>query len=519
MKFKLSLRTKLAIWYSLIVAVSLIAFGVYTYFAVYEDLKSNLDTSLKKVAASLDYIIQKEKSQAGQKTRRKRKKDDRFSLFRESEQMRFVGPLRPSLVNTQEESKPDIVWSAIYEHILLNTKNYYIQIADSTGKIVWRSRNLGQDTLPLFHTVAAYQLSDTAAAVKPDSLLFKQFDDEDSAFSDIIINGEKVRLLVKTTKNAIITVGYVLSDIEQTMNKLFAIQMIAFPFILLVSVVGGLLLSKISLRTIDAITRRADEISVTNLSLRIPEVNSKDEVGHLTRTLNKMIERLDNSFSQIKKFTSDVSHELRTPLTILQGELEVALRKKKTPEEYEMVLVSALEEVARLTNVVETLLDLSRAERGQIKMNIKVGDLSKLVAGIVEDAEILAETKGVSLHSNIDENVVLPFDGDRMHQAILNVIDNAIKYTPKGGSIYVELAKKAKTAEIIIRDTGIGIEEEELKHIFDRMYRVDKARSKNVSGIGLGLSIVKWIISGHNGKIEVNSIVNKGTTFKIILDL
>jgi heavy metal sensor kinase len=500
--------------------VSLIAFGVYTYFAVYNDLKSNLDASLRKVVTSLDYIIQKEKSQSGQKARVKRKKTDRFSLFRESEQMRFVGPLRPSLGNPPEENKPDIVWSAIYEHILLNPKNYYIQIADSTGKIVWRSRNLGQDSLPVFYSTPDFNLSDTAQIMKTDSLLSELADSDDgTVFSNIIINGEKVRLLVKTTKNAIISVGYVLSDIEQTMNKLFAIQMIAFPFILLVSVIGGLLLSKLSLRTIDEITRRADEISATNLSLRIPEVNSKDEVGHLTRTLNKMIERLDNSFSQIKKFTSDVSHELRTPLTILQGELEVALRKKKTPEEYEMVLVSALEEVARLTNVVETLLDLSRAERGQIKMNMKVGDLSKLVAGIVEDAEILAEAKGVTLHSNIDENVVLPFDGDRMHQAILNVIDNAIKYTPKGGSIYVELAKKAKTAEIIIRDTGIGIEKEELTHIFDRMYRVDKARSKNITGIGLGLSIVKWIIAGHKGKIEVDSIVNKGTTFKIILNL
>ena len=524
MRIKLSLRTRLAIWYSLIVALSLFAFGVYTYVSVYEDLKSNLDASLQKVAASLDYLIQKEKTAGSLKPRRRtKKKRDRFSLFHESEQMRFVGPLRPSLVNPPEEQKPDIVWSAIYEHILLNPKNYYIQIADSTGKIIWRSKNLEQDSLPLLINNVEIFKKDSSRNDTSDtlsSLLVKEKSIKgDNNFSDIVINGEKVRLLVKVTDNAIISVGYVLSDIELTMNKLFVIQMIAFPFILLISIVGGLLLSKLSLRAIDEITKRADDISATNLSLRIPEVNSKDEVGHLTRTLNQMIERLENSFNQIKKFTSDVSHELRTPLTILQGELEIALRNKKTPEEYEMVLVSALEEVARLTNVVETLLDLSRAESGQVKMNMTVGDLSKLVAGIVEDAEILAEAKGVSLKSNIDDNVRLPFDGARMHQAILNVIDNAIKYTPKGGSIYIELAKKAKTAEIIIRDTGIGIEKGELKHIFDRMYRVDKARSKNISGIGLGLSIVKWIIDGHKGKIEVDSIVNKGTTFKIILNL
>lgn len=523
MKFKLSLRTRLAIWYSLIVAVSLLIFGVYTYFSVYNDLKSNLDTSLQKVSASLEYLIQKEKNASERiSSRKKRKKTDRFSLFRESENMRFVGPLRPSLVNPPEEEKPDIVWSAIYEHILLNPKNYYIQIADSTARIIWRSKNLGTDSLPVIFTDKFVLPGDTTISKSVDSLLLENETGDiikDGVFSDIVLNGEKVRLLVKVTDNAIISVGYVLSDIELTMNKLFVIQMIAFPFILLISIIGGLVLSKISLRSIDEITRRADDISATNLSLRIPVVKSNDEVGHLTRTLNQMIERLENSFNQIKKFTSDVSHELRTPLTILQGELEIALRKQKSPDEYEIVLVSALEEVARLTNVVETLLDLSRAESGQIKMNMTVGNLSKLVQSIVEDAEILAEAKGIRIKHNIDENVILPFDGARMHQAILNIIDNAIKYTPRGGSIYIELAKKAKTAEIIVRDTGIGIEKEELEHIFDRMYRVDKARSKNISGIGLGLSIVKWIIEGHKGKIIVDSIVNKGTTFKIILSL
>jgi len=523
LKLKLSLRTRLAIWYSLIVAVSLLVFGVYTYFSVYNDLKSNLDTSLQKVTTSLEYLIQKEKTSSERTpVRIKTKKTDRFSLFRESENMRFVGPLRPSLVNPPEEEKPDIVWSAIYEHILLNPKNYYIQIADSASRIIWRSKNLETDSLPFICSKNVDDFFDTLIYKSTDSLFNASSDIEikkAGVFSDIILNGEKVRLLVKVTDNAIISVGYVLSDIELTMNKLFVIQMIAFPFILLISIIGGLILSKISLRSIDEITKRADDISATNLSLRIPEVKSNDEVGHLTRTLNQMIERLENSFNQIKKFTSDVSHELRTPLTILQGELEIALRKQKSPEEYEIVLVSALEEVARLTNVVETLLDLSRAESGQIKMNMTVGNLSKLVQSIVEDAEILAETKNIRIKYNIDENVLLPFDGARMHQAVLNIIDNAIKYTPRNGSIYIELAKKAKTAEIIIRDTGIGIEKEELEHIFDRMYRIDKARSKNISGIGLGLSIVKWIIEGHKGKIIVDSIVNKGTTFRIILNL
>jgi len=505
------------------VAVSLLAFGAYTYFSVYSDLHSNLDASLQRVASSLDMVVKEEQEKlADARTRTIKKNKDKFSLFRESELMRFVGPIRPGLIEPSEEDEPDIVWTAVYQHILMNPKNYYIQVADTSLKIVWRSKNIANDSLPILISGNMGNTIDSIDYPGKDSLAYVEFDnlenEKNDIFSDTEINGQSVRLLVKRTDNAIYSIGYIMSDIELTMNKLFAIQIIAFPFILIISVIGGLFLSKFSLRTIDDITVTADEITAKNLSRRIPELQTKDEIGHLIKTINQMIERLEHSFNQIRKFTSDVSHELRTPLTILQGELELALRKTKTPDEYEEVLISALEEVARLTNVVETLLDLSRAESGQIRMNLIEDDLSKLLLSISEDAEILADSKGVNLKTNIDRNVVLPFDGARMHQAILNLVDNAIKYTNKGGSIYIELAKSDNKAEIIIRDTGIGIAPEELNHIFDRMYRVDKARSSNVSGVGLGLSIVKWIVKGHNGEINVESIVNKGSTFKIVLN-
>lgn len=523
MAIKFSLRIRLTIWYSLIVAVSILAFGAYTFFSVSSDLHSNLDASILRVASSLDYIITNEKSEGlFLNNQRKGKKIDKFAIFRESERMRFIGPIRPSLIEKDEQ--PDIVWSAVYEHILMNPRNYFIQISDTNQTIIWRSKNLYNDSLPKTTDIEAFKRADTASIVSTDSLINLKYEEPgyvkfDSVFADITVNGQPVRLLVKKTDNAVITIGYLMYDIEETLNQLFITQIIAFPFILLLSIIGGLILSKLSLRTIDIITREADDITAKNLSNRLPEVNSNDEVGHLTRTLNQMIERLENSFKQIKKFTADVSHELRTPLTILQGELELALHKRKTPGEYETVIVSALEEVARLTNVVETLLDLSRAETGQIKMNFINDDLSKLLNVIVEDAEILAESKQVNLKANIEPNIELPFDSARMHQAILNIIDNAVKYTPKGGSIYIELSKTNSTVEIIVRDTGIGIEENELPYIFDRLYRVDKARSGNISGIGLGLSIVKWIINAHNGMIDVKSIVGKGTTFKIILNL
>jgi len=501
----------------------LLVFGAYTYFSVYNDLHSNLDASLQQVAVSLDLVVKEEQDKlANARNQTYDNTDDRFSLFRKSELMRFVGPIRPGIIKLGNEIEPDIVWAAVYQHILMNPKNYYIQVADTSSQIVWRSKNIANDSLPIFFVNNVKIARDSIDYPGKDSLMDldqgKLDKNQNDIFSDAEINNQKVRLLIKKTDNAIYSIAYIMSDIELTMNKIFAIQIIAFPFILLISIIGGLFLSKISLRTIDNITKNADEITAKNLSRRIPEVESKDEIAHLIRTINQMIERLEYSFNQIRKFTSDVSHELRTPLTILQGELELALRKVKTPEEYEDVLISALEEVARLTNVVETLLDLSRAESGQVKMNLIEDDLSKLLLSIVEDAEILAEAKGVNLKSNIDKNIILPFDSARMHQAVLNLVDNAIKYTKKGGSIYIELAKSKGKAEIIVRDTGIGIEADELNHIFDRMYRVDKARSSDVSGVGLGLSIVRWIVKGHNGEIKVDSIADKGSTFKIILN-
>ena len=449
---------------------------------------------------------------------------DKFAIFRESEKMRFVGPIRPSLVNEGKIQEPDIVWSAVYEHILMNPRNYFIQISDTNQNIIWRSKNLYNDSLPKTDDIEAFTRKDTISLMQKDSLIKLKYDrlnntKFDSAFADIYLKGESVRFLVKKTDNAIISIAYLLSDIKTSLWQLFITELIALPFILVISIIAGLTLSKISLKTIEDITRRADVITASNLKDRLPEVKTNDEVGHLTRTLNQMFERLESSFSQIKKFTSDASHELRTPLTILRGELELALHKQKTPAEYEDILISALEEVARLTNVAETLLELSRAESGQIQMNLIMSNFSKLVADIAEDAEILAEMKNVRVYTNIESNIYLPFDGARLHQAILNIIDNAVKYTPSGGSVYIELSKNSRTAEVIVRDTGIGIPDDELPHIFDRLYRVDKARSSSVSGAGLGLSIVKWIIKGHNGTIDVSSINNKGTTFKVTLNL
>jgi heavy metal sensor kinase len=263
----------------------------------------------------------------------------------------------------------------------------------------------------------------------------------------------------------------------------------------------------------------AREITASNLSNRLPEPKTNDEVARLTYTLNEMIARLEGSFNQIKQFTADVSHELRTPLAILTGELEVALRSDKSPEEYQTLLISALEEVGRLSKVVRTLLDLSRAETGQVSIDHQTVNLSTMLDDLSEDAMILAEERSISVGSMIEPNIVIDGDSVRLHQALLNIVDNAIKYTPEGGDILMRLVKEGDRAILRVSDTGVGIAPEHLPHIFDRFYRADQARSQDIQGNGLGLSIVKWIIEAHEGTIRAESTQDKGTMITIVLPI
>ncbi len=525
----LPLRTKLAFWYGTIVALTLSVYSIYTYFSVSRELHESLDVSLARVVSSLDYLLLKNQEGISRLKNRTitRSIQDRFSLFRELEQMRFVGPIRPSVAREKLVDE-DIggIWSAVYEHILLNPKNYFIQIADTNNQIIWRSRNLQNDTLPTLSGFMNFTSKDTiwVASHSNDSALKLAMEKPKQLTLDSVLINSKVlntdiRLMVKRTQQAIISVGYASSDIQNTLNQLFFIQMVAFPFVLIISILGGWVMSSISLRPIDLIAKTADEITAKNLSRRLPEVPTKDEVGHLVRTLNKMIERLERAFIQIKKFTSDVSHELRTPLTILRGEMEIALHSRKTPEEYEDVLISALEEVGRLTNVVESLLELSRAEMGQINMNFQNENISKIALEVAEDISIIAESKNIKIETKIESNVIVPIDAPRIHQALLNLLDNAVKYTPRGGYVALSLKKNGEYVELIVEDNGIGIPKEDIPYIFDRMYRVDKARASNIQGAGLGLSIVKWIVESHYGTIAVQSEVNKFTRFVVNLPL
>jgi heavy metal sensor kinase len=289
----------------------------------------------------------------------------------------------------------------------------------------------------------------------------------------------------------------------------------ALPLVLIASVWTGWFIAGRSLRPVDDIVRLARQITASNLEQRLTPPSNNDEIGRLVDTLNEMIARLETSFTQVKQFTSDASHELKTPLAILMGELEVALRRPMSEGEYKATLASCLEEVERLTHVVQGLLELSRAETGQSIIERKPVRLSMLVADVCDDVLLIAETKHVELSTDLQPDIQIIGDKVRLHQAVLNVVENAVKYTPSGGSVRVELRRVEDEIRLFVSDTGIGIAQEHIPFLFDRFYRVDKARSKNIHGTGLGLAIVKWIVDVHYGTIKVVSTEGVGTSMQI----
>jgi signal transduction histidine kinase len=236
----------------------------------------------------------------------------------------------------------------------------------------------------------------------------------------------------------------------------------------------------------------------------------------LIRTINEMIARLESSFKRIAEFTADASHELKTPICALRGEAEVLLSRGRTPEEYQEGLAHFIERFDQLNRMINDLTLLSKFDSSQVELNMASLRLDLLVRDIGNLFKILAEQKGIDLQVGQVQEVTILGDKVRLQQLFTNLIDNAIKYTPEG-SIQVVVEKDEGNAVVQVRDTGIGIPREEQEKIFKRFYRVDKSRSKESGGVGLGLSIVEWIVKAHQGRIEVNSGLNRGSTFTVYL--
>ncbi|MBV6506527.1 MAG: Adaptive-response sensory-kinase SasA [Syntrophorhabdaceae bacterium] len=288
------------------------------------------------------------------------------------------------------------------------------------------------------------------------------------------------------------------------------------PLAALLTVAGGWLMARLALRPVASAAQAAEAISVENLKQRLPAYTGKDEFGALVTTLNRMIAHLEQGVTRLQQFTQDAAHELRTPLTILRGDLELAYQDEKAPEETRVWLQKVLDRVIALGQIVDNLMLLARSDSGGYPLNKTPFRLDIVVQEIFEDVKILAEARGLT--ALLHDGDGIEFFGDEllMRRLLMNLCDNALKYTP-GGKLELHLRRSERAVELIIADTGIGIPAEDLPHIFDRFYRVDKSHTTATGGSGLGLAICKWIVEAHNGELMIDSTVGVGTTVRVLL--
>jgi heavy metal sensor kinase len=481
-----STRSKLTIWYSSILLSALLAFSLAAYFNTKRVLEENLDRSLRREVHWMHEFV----APKGKPARSLNRTQLKSHVPAQDE-------AAPDLAGEYAEEESGEVWDQIYQHTLLSTKNLIIQVERASGKPIFRSSNLGDDTLAV-------------GQFPPDEIALFTFQDP---------RWKTLRCAALRDKSFRIAVAYPPAELEEILGNLFSIYLILIPAAFGAAIAGGWFLARKSLKPVDEIISAAREINARNLDRMLPTRDVDDEIGRLSTTFNQTFRRLHQSFEQAKQFSLDASHELRTPLTIMRGEIEIALRSDKKRDEYRRVLASCLEELLRLTSIVDNLLLLSKSDFDQADIRAEDVDLEELLQEIREDAEIMAVPKGIQVAFEETAKPRIIGDPLRMRQLILNLVDNAMKFTPAGGKVTLALGEQDGHAVVSVSDTGIGIRPADQEKIFDRFYRVDKGRSRELGGSGLGLSIAKWIAEAHGGRIFVTSKEGCGSAFTVILPL
>ncbi len=317
----------------------------------------------------------------------------------------------------------------------------------------------------------------------------------------------------------LVEVGSPTISMETMLGQLRLQLLIGLPIVVLVAVGGGYLLVARALAPVEQITRKAEQITQHNLSERLPVPRSADELERLSLSLNHMISRMEEGLLNSKRFVADASHELRTPLTVLRSELENLVVREGWTAEMPECLGSLLEEVERLAKIVERLFALSRLDAGEAQAEWVRFNLAELAATTADQMNLMAEDKGIAVTCKSSLEIAVEGDRARLKQVVVNLLDNAIKYTPKGGTVHLSVRSHNGHAILEVADGGIGIPPEALPHVFERFFRVDQARSSDLGGAGLGLAIVKSICAAHGAEVEVESKLSQGSLFRVKLPL
>lgn len=378
-----------------------------------------------------------------------------------------------------------------------------VEVWNSNGKLLCRKNDAGLGTLP----------------TGPPSLLTGRT----QAASIRIPGGSQVRILSAPSRlqdfHVVIRTARSEQQIHHELEQIIFVMLLGLPFVVGIAGIGGYMLADRALAPIGRMAHQARMITAEQLSERLPVTNPHDELGQLAIVFNEMFARLEQSFRELRRFTADASHELRTPLTAIRSVGEVGLRGHRDEDTYRNIIGSMLEETDRLAQLVDGLLTLSRADSGRVKIqpeNVNLGDIAREV---VDYLGVLAEEKGQSISLEVAEPVHAHADRLIIRQAVVNLVDNAIKYSSGNSSIRIVTRQGPQGAILEVIDAGPGIPFEHRVHIFERFYRVDKVRSRKVGGAGLGLAIARWAVEINGGHIEIESKEGHGSTFRIVLPL
>jgi heavy metal sensor kinase len=304
--------------------------------------------------------------------------------------------------------------------------------------------------------------------------------------------------------------------VEQQLGEILVVLVLGLPVIVVLAGVGGYVMARRALAPIDHLAAEARRITADRLHERVSVPNAHDEIGRLAAVINDTFARLESSFDQLRRFTADASHELRTPLSVIRGIGELGLGETRTPAEYKEAIGSMLEEVDRLTRLVDTLLQLSRGDAGTIRLSREVFDLGDLARDVAASLGVLADERQQRLDVVTTRDVRVSADRLVFRDAVTNLVDNAIKYSPSGSTIRIQVDGGPERATLSVADEGTGIAAEHRDRIFDRFYRIDEGRSRELGGTGLGLAIAKWAVEANGGRLVLETAAT-GSIFRISL--
>ncbi len=381
----------------------------------------------------------------------------------------------------------------------LQPKLAFLEISDSTGRVIYRSALMERlNVLPL--------VNQSGSAATAD------------------FNGVSVRLRSITVaahgQTYAVQIGEVMDEYFEAIGRFQKKLLIGIPLLLAIATIGGYWISGRALRPVDKITRAAQQINPQDLSARVEVPRSGDELQRLAVTLNAMLQRIESAFVRVTQFTADASHELRTPIALVRTRAEITLRKERSPSVYREALEDILAESQRTSALLQTLMALARSDKGASGLRTELIDFSEAMRDAAKRGRTMSQSKNIDWSDNIPAEAI-PVLGDQeaLLRVALIIIDNAVKYTQEGGQVHFTVWKNSTETGVDVQDSGIGVEEPDLPHIFDRFYRADRARSRDNGGAGLGLSIAHSIVSAHHGEIKVETRPQGGAKFQFRLPL